>query len=120
MTNISRPEITPIGRGRFELLKKFEFGDITVPTGFITDLDSVPRIPVFYMVLKGRTTKAAIVHDFLYTNGTDREAADKTFLQLMELERVRRRYRLPIYWAVRIFGGSRYSKKQVSSPQTIH
>lgn len=120
MENITRPEITPIGRGKFELLKPFNFGEVAVPEGFITDLDSVPRIPIFYMVFKGRTTKAAIAHDFLYTNGANRKEADKTFLELMELERVRRRYRLPIYWAVRLFGGSRYSKKQVSSLQTIH
>lgn len=115
MENVTRPEITPIGRGKFELLKTFRFGDVDVPVGFITDLDSVPRIPIFYLVFKGRTTKAAIAHDFLYTNGVNRKDADKTFLQLMELERVRRRYRLPIYWAVRLFGGSRYSKKINSS-----
>nr|WP_324259036.1 DUF1353 domain-containing protein [Cellvibrio fontiphilus] len=112
--------LIPLYRGKFQLATKFTFGEHEVPKGFITDLDSVPRIPIFYLVFKGRTTKAAIVHDFLYTHGTNRKEADKTFLELMELERVRRRYRVPIYWAVRIFGGSRYNKKQVSSLQHIH
>jgi hypothetical protein len=115
MKSVTRPEITPVGRNRFALLTAFEFGGITVPEGFITDLDSVPRIPVFYLVFKGRTTKAAIVHDYLYASGVDRKNADKAFLQLMELENVRRRYRLPIFTAVRIFGGYRYRQKTTGS-----
>lgn len=103
--------LTPTGRDKFQLLKQFEFGNFVVPVGFETDLDSVPRIPVFYMVFKGRTRKAAVVHDFLYSTGHGRKDADDAFLRLMELEGVRRRYRLPIYAAVRIFGGSRFKKK---------
>lgn len=113
-------QITPIGRNEFQLIKPFQFGQHTVPEGHVTDLDSVPRIPIFYLVFKGRTLNAAVVHDYLYFSGVDRKVADNEFLKLMELERVRRRYRLPIYWAVRIFGGSRYNKKQVSSLQNIH
>jgi hypothetical protein len=113
-------QITPIDRENFQLLKPFQFGKHTVPEGYITDLDSVPRIPIFYLIFKGRTRKAAAVHDYMYGSGLNRKTADTEFLKLMELERVRRRYRLPIYWAVRIFGGSRYSKKQVSSLQTTH
>jgi hypothetical protein len=105
------PELTPVGRTEFKLLQPFCFGDYVVPIGFKTDLDSVPRIPIFYMLFKGRTRCAAIVHDYLYSRGFDRKAADEIFLQLMELERVRRRYRLPIYAAVRVFGWSRYKKK---------
>jgi hypothetical protein len=113
---INSPHLTPIGRQKFKLLQPFEFGEYVVPAGFDTDLDSVPRIPVFYMVFKGRTRAAAVVHDYLYSTGHDRKAADVAFLQLMELERVRRRYRLPIYAAVRIFGGLRYKKK---APQWV-
>lgn len=103
--------LSPVLRGMFELQQPFCFGAYEVPAGFITDFDSVPRIPIFYMVFKGRTTNAAIVHDYLYSTGANRKAADDAFLTLMELEKVRRRYRLPIYAAVRIFGGSRYKKK---------
>lgn len=111
--------LIPLYRGKFQLANKFNFGGHEVPEGFITDLDSVPRIPIFYLVFKGRTTKAAIVHDYLYSNSSNRKEADQTFLALMELEKVRRRYRLPIYWAVRIFGGSRYSNKQDNPTEII-
>lgn len=105
--------ISHIGGGYFVVLEKFALGGIHVPAGFITDLDSVPRIPIFYTIFKGRTTDEAIIHDYLYSIGFDRKAADEIFLQLMNSGRVRRRYRLPIYWAVRLFGWYRYRKRSV-------
>ena len=73
-----------------------------------TDLDTVPRLPIFHAWFKGRTKTAALLHDFLYREKFDRELADKLFLRAMKLEGVRKRYRLPIYLAVRWFGGSYY------------
>jgi hypothetical protein len=103
--------ISHLGGGDFVLLERFSLGGIRVPAGFISDLDSVPRIPVFYTVFKGRTTDEAIIHDYLYSIGFDRRSADEIFLQLMERGGVRRRYRLPIYFAVRSFGWVRYKRK---------
>lgn len=40
-----------------------------VPEGFVTDLASVPRIPIAYLWLGGRGKKAAVVHDWLYATG---------------------------------------------------
>lgn len=86
---------------------------VTVPAGFETDLDSVPRqVPLAHAWFKGRTTAAAVFHDYLYANKVDRELADKAFLRAMELEGVRKRYRLPIYWAVRFFGAAYYDEKR--------
>jgi hypothetical protein len=106
--------ITSLGGGDFLLLERFSLGGIHVPAGFITDLDSVPRIPIFYTIFKGRTTDEAVIHDYLYSIGFERKAADEIFLQLMDRGRVRRRYRLPIYWAVRLLGWIRYRKKSSS------
>lgn len=82
-----------------------EDGDI-IPVGFTCDLDSVPRrAGPLHAWFKGRSIIGAIVHDYCYGNGVDRAAADQYFLEVMEWEGVRKRYRKPIYWAVRLFGG---------------
>lgn len=82
----------------------------TIPAGFKTDLDSVPRVPVLYEIYKGRTRIGALVHDYLYQLGCQKAASDLVFLHLMKHEGVRRYYRYPIYWAVFLFGGFRYKR----------
>lgn len=59
---------------------------LCIPEGFETDLASVPRIPVAYLVLGGRGKKAAVVHDWLYATGyyTQRQADDYFYLLLRE------------------------------------
>lgn len=111
--------VIPLGRDRWMTTEAARFcinADIAwviveIETGFVCDMDSVPReFPLGYAWLKGRTRTAAIIHDALYRAGIDRELADKAFLRAMKLECVRKRYRLPIYWAVRLFGGAFYEK----------
>jgi hypothetical protein len=82
--------------------------EVAVPAGYSTDLDSVPRIPVAYAWLKGRATKSAVVHDWLYYNKYDRKKADKIFLNAMKDEGVAAWRRWPIYSAVRAFGWLAY------------
>lgn len=88
---------------------------IEVPSGFRTDLDSVPRLPVAYMWLKNRATKSAVVHDFLYVDEgyrrRGRRWADQVFLAAMADEGVRSWRRYPIYWAVRAAGWLVYRRK---------
>lgn len=86
--------------------------NLNIPNGFITDLDTIPRVPIIYGWLKNRTAIAAAWHDYLYQSGFNRKWADQAFLYLMEKEGVRRRYRLPIYWGVRLFGRFVYKRKQ--------
>lgn len=94
----------------FTVSESFTLLGVKVPKGFKTDLDSIPRIPIFYQWLKGRTVIATIVHDYLYSVKHDRKEADMIFTKLMKLTGVRGRYRYPIYWAARLFGWARYSK----------
>lgn len=55
-----------------------------VPAGFVTDLDSVPRLPVVYLLLKGRARAAAVLHDWLYYDGlVGRAEADTFFFKAM-------------------------------------
>jgi hypothetical protein len=87
---------------------------VTVPYGYRTDFASIPR--AFWILLPptGRYSKAAVVHDYLCTGGkvSDngvmhsvkwKEAAD-IFLDAMETLKVRRIARIPMYYAVRVYG----------------
>lgn len=98
---------------RWVTSKSFEYEteagwSVEVPAGYSTDLDSVPRIPIAYAWLKGRATKSAVVHDWLYYNKHDRKEADKIFLEAMKAEGVAAWRRWPIYSAVRAFGWIAY------------
>ena len=56
-----------------------------VPSGFITDFASVPRIPFAYMVTGGKAQAAAVIHDWLYsTHEVDRETADAVTLDVID------------------------------------
>lgn len=123
---IDHPSLKHLGQGRWKLLEPFvvddtELGRLTVPAGFETDLDSVPRLPFAHWLLKGRTVEAAIVHDYAYERGEfngkaiTRAQADELFRRLMAEEGVWWWRRALIYRGVR-FGGwrpwARYRKQQ--------
>jgi hypothetical protein len=93
-----------IKEGVYQVAESFTLCGHTIPEDFTTDLDSVPRIPVIYTLLKSRATVASILHDYLYSIRTDKKIADNLFLQAMKNTGVKRRYRYPIYWAVVLFG----------------
>jgi hypothetical protein len=57
-----------------------------VPAGFETDLASVPRLPLMYMLFGGKAREAAALHDWLYTVRRDREFADSCFYAAMRNE----------------------------------
>lgn len=71
------------------LFKSAILGDqlITVPTGFISDYASVPRVPVAFEVFGGDIgdDAAAVVHDYLYSTGlVPRETADAVFREALK------------------------------------
>jgi len=80
-------------------------GLIVVPSGFLTDLASIPRL--FWNILPpfGKYTRAAVIHDFLYrTRICSRKTADRTLLAGMKLCGVPLWQRVLIYGNVRAFG----------------
>lgn len=82
-----------------------------VPSGFMTDFASVPRIPVAYMLFAGKAKKAAVLHDWLYTTKPcTREEADRAFLCAMEELGIGWFVRQAMYRGVR-FGGQTYWDK---------
>jgi hypothetical protein len=79
---------------------------VEVPTGFVTDLASIP--PIFYSVLRpdGEYAYAAIIHDYLYwTQTRSREEADEILKLAMQDLKVGSIKLMAIYEAVRHFGG---------------
>jgi hypothetical protein len=87
---------------------------VIVPAGFTTDFASVPRI--FWRVIGPPTGfghgagygKAAVIHDFLYSepNGRTRAQCDRVFLDVMEDVGVSPMRRRLMWLAVRVGGWS--------------
>lgn len=82
-------------------------GPFTVPAGFITDLNSIPRL---WWAISPATDypEAGTVHDFLYARQYPRDGADTVYRELLTLlgmspARVQSRY-----LALRLFGGLAY------------
>lgn len=86
-------------------------GAVFVPAGFETDYASVPRGLWNIFPKKGRYSKAAVLHDFLYRKtGVPRDLCDRIFLEAMETSGVNWFTRHTIYRAVRLFGGAAYQE----------
>ena len=84
---------------------------VTVPTGFVTDLASIPR--VFWSLLRpdGDYVYAAIVHDFLYwTQTTSRATSDNVLKIAMRDFNVPGGVVTAIYQAVHLGGQSAWAE----------
>jgi hypothetical protein len=88
----------------------------TVPAGFITDLASVPRWPIAYMLAGGTSNEASVVHDFIYsTHPVDRVTADAVLKEASAVTGVPAWRRWMMWAGVRIGGGSHWDP-QVAPP----
>lgn len=99
------------------LLYTFQFGTKLiagrVPAGFKTDLASIPGVLQSIFPHDGKYTEAAILHDFLYGKAVcSRWMADAIFREGMKNSGVSVWVRFTLWLAVRIFGGSHFSKKE--------
>lgn len=80
-----------------------------VPQGFVTDLASVPRVPIAYMLTGGTSNEASVVHDFLYsTHEVLRAIADAVLKEASAVTGVPGWRRWIMWAAVRCFGGSHW------------
>lgn len=84
---------------------------LIVPSGFETDLASIPRW--YWSIIspaRSDLMQAAIVHDYLYStpNRFTRKECDSIFYHLLIEDGVSEYTALKIYMAVRIFGGSHF------------
>jgi len=91
---------------------------IIVQEGFITDLASVPRLPIVYDMWGARAHREAVIHDALYCTNcfpvVTRSQADHVFLEAMKSRGVKAHIRYPMFWAVRAAGWCRWHKRTVT------
>lgn len=95
-----------LGRARWKLTAPLVYlsgriGEVEVPTGFITDFASVPRLPLAYMLTGDTAHASAVVHDYL-VDIAPWDLAAKVFKEAMAAEGVPWWRRWPMYWAVRL------------------
>jgi len=92
-------------------------GKIVVPSGFITDLASVPRVPIVYLSWGSRAHREAVIHDFLYRIGcpinVPRYIADSVFLEAMTCRGKPWHIRYPMYAGVRLGGWACWKKEPI-------
>lgn len=94
---------------------------LTVPRGFITDLASVPRIPLVWYLVGGIGHAAAVIHDWLYsTQMFDRKTADLIFREaLYAIPGVRAWQAELMYAGVRIGGARTWALHNQKQPKHI-
>ncbi len=91
-------------------------GNIVVPTGFVCDLNSIPR-PFWVFSPPTDFPHAGIVHDFLYRfNLVPRAKADAIYREALEACGAGSTRRFIRYWGLRL-GGSRAYKKHTAKAQ---
>jgi hypothetical protein len=82
---------------------------IIVPKGFQTDLASVPRLPVIYLLTGDTASQAAAVHDYLYsTHEVPRDVADAVLREASAVIGVPAWRRWTMWAGVRMFGASHW------------
>lgn len=81
-----------------------------VPRGFRTDLASVPRLPIIFLLTGDSSSEAAVVHDMLYTDKpVPRRVADAVLREASAVTGVPW-WRRNLMWAgVRLFGWSHWN-----------
>lgn len=90
---------------------------LVVPKGFVTDLASVPRIPIAYQAWGGRCHREAVIHDFLYRIDSKPVVsymiANRVFLEAAKARNKAWFIRYPMFWGVCLGGWMSYHRKVV-------
>lgn len=102
---------------KWKLLEDYTRQLITVPTGFIYDKASVPRIFWALMPPDGLYGGAACIHDWIYHNHGilkdgrvfTKEMADELFYKIMLLDGVNKIKAKTMYLAVKWFGQKKWN-----------
>lgn len=113
MDNILK--LVPINkRNCFILNADYNHKGTVVKRGFITDLDSIPKVPIVYSIFKGRAKTSAVIHDWHYfQQDVSRLRADRIFLvQMIKEEGINRTTARLMYTAVRIGGGVTWNRNK--------
>lgn len=116
MSHFSTALIAKAVEGGWELQQELVYTSdligttVTVPTGYTTDLASVPRIFRWLVpVANAKNRKAAVVHDYLCTHGVElgivrsQKKADMVFREALGVEGLGRFKSGALYYPVRFF-----------------
>lgn len=108
------PSMSPLPHRHYWVVNEdWPYYSYVVPRGFVSDLDTVPHIPILFALIKGRARWSALGHDFHYSiTDMDRKQADMIFHRSMLEEGVPSGYAKAMYWAVRAFGWWRFNKRR--------
>lgn len=105
------------GKQLYRVLRLFQFYSakfgvlISVKAGFITDLDSTPRIPIVYLVVNGFGDGPAVVHDYLYSTGAmPRADCDAVLVEACKVVGVPAWKRALIWAGVRVGGSGHFAE----------
>ena len=96
------------------LWRDCEDSTITVPTGFISDLASIPWFVGFILAKLGKHQRAAVLHDWLYRNRIKLKGyCDKQFNDAMKFDGVVKWRRLAIIGGLKIGGRISWHKDSI-------
>lgn len=119
VTFINQPPLVPYGnKDEWMLYDDFfvrldtEDGEdsltLRIPKGFITDLASIPKLPIIFMMFEGKARRSAIVHDYLYELQYPKKWCDDVFYAAMDNE-VSDRDQYAMWLAVHLGGQSAWA-----------
>jgi len=85
---------------------------IVVPSGFVSDFESCPRVPVAFYLFGAMADRAAVIHDYLYsTREVPRALADAVLKEACIASGIPAWRAWGIWAGVRLGGGSHYGEK---------
>jgi hypothetical protein len=103
------------GRGEWKVtspliyISDIAYSTFVVPSGFMTDMASVPRIPGVFILVGDTGHEAAALHDFLYSSHTvPRNIADAVLKEAALVTGLPSWRCWMLYAGVRVFGGSHW------------
>lgn len=99
------------GRGLFKTLYDFEYHvgylgseeRILIPSGFETDFLSIPSIGRMFIPITGKASKAALLHDWMWTQGWSKSKSARIFLEALLVLKVPMWRCLLCYLSVRFY-----------------
>ncbi len=104
--------LEPVGQRLWALRADFivetdTMGRLVVPTGFVCDLNSIPRL---WWAVSPVTDypEAGTVHDWLYAQQAGKAQADRVYFELLRLLGMSAARAAARYSALRLFGGPAY------------
>jgi hypothetical protein len=109
--------MVPLPGRRWQILADFVYespkhGTITVPAGFITDLNSIPR-PLWWVSTPADFPHTGVLHDFVYaTHRLSRADADHLYREALDAEGAHKFRRVTRWLTLRAFGWMAYRKHQ--------